>query len=134
MRNKIAIFPWPRASGVSPSRTPGNAAFDTGNKVTVKGTVTRVLGQPHCFLKFDVKDDKGGVVHWVAETSNPADMINRGWTKGSLKAGEEITVTMQVVKSGDPIGRVQEIVLSSGRILSTQLPPEPKVADTVAKP
>ena len=61
-------------------------------------------------------------------------MVNRGSTKGSLKAGEEITVTMQVVKSRRPDRRVPGIVLSSGRILSTQLPPEPKVADTVAKP
>jgi predicted extracellular nuclease len=113
----------------------GNAAFDTGSKVTVKGTVTEwYWANPHCFLKFDVTDDKGGVVHWVAETSNPADMVNRGWGKQSLKPGEEVTVTMQVVKGGNPIGRVQQIVLANGRILGTQLPPEPKPTDDVAKP
>jgi len=113
----------------------GNAAFDTGSNVTVKGTVTEwYWANPHCFLKFDVPDDKGSVVHWVAETNNPADMINRGWTKQSLKPGEEVTVTMQVVKGGHPIGRVQQIVLTNGRILGTQLPPEPKPTDNVAKP
>ena len=45
----------------------GNAAFDVGKKVTLKGTVTEwVWANPHCWLKFDVKDDKGTVVHWVA--------------------------------------------------------------------
>ena len=113
----------------------GNAAFDTGSNVTVKGTVTEwYWANPHCFLKFDVPDDKGSVVHWVAETNNPADMINRGWTKQSLKPGEEVTVTMQVVKGGHAIGRVQQIVLANGRILGTQLPPEPRPTDTVAKP
>ena len=113
----------------------GNAAFDTGSNVTVKGTVTEwYWANPHCFLKFDVTDDKGSVVHWVAETSNPTDMVNRGWVKQSLKPGEEVAVTMQVVKGGKPIGRVQQIVLANGRILSTQLPPEPKPADNVAKP
>jgi predicted extracellular nuclease len=113
----------------------GNAAFDTGTKVTVKGTVTEwYWANPHCFLKFDVMDDKGNVVHWVAETSNPADMVNRGWAKGSLKAGDEVAVTMQVVRGGNPIGRVQQIVLANGRILDTQLPPAPKPTDTVAKP
>ena len=104
----------------------GNAAFDPAG-VTVKGTVTDwTWGNPHCFLKFDVKDDQGKVVQWVAETSNPSDMIDRGWTKQSLKAGYEVTVTMQVVKSGKPIGRVQRIVLADGKVLSTTLPPAPK--------
>ena len=113
----------------------GNAAFDTGTKVTVKGTVTEwYWANPHCFLKFDVTDDKGSVVHWVAETSNPADMVNRGWAKGSLKPGDEVAVTMQVVRGGNPIGRVQQIVLANGRILDTQLPPAPQPTGTVAKP
>src|SRR6188474_1137417 len=104
----------------------GNAAFDS-TSVTVKGTVTDwTWGNPHCFVKFDVKDNQGNIVHWVAETSNPSDMIDRGWTKQSLKAGYEVTVTMLTVKSGKPIGRVQRIVLADGKILSTTLPPAPK--------
>src|ERR1700693_6206788 len=60
----------------------GNAAFETGKKLTMKGTVTEWFwANPHCFLQFDVKDDSGNLVHWVAETSNPPDMINHGWSK-----------------------------------------------------
>jgi len=104
----------------------GNAAFDPAS-VTVKGTVTDwTWGNPHCFVKFDAKDDQGAIVHWVAETSNPSDMVDRGWTKQSLKPGYEVTVTMQIVKSGKPIGRVQRIVLADGKVLSTTLPPAPK--------
>ena len=67
----------------------GNAAFDPAS-VTVTGTVTEFTwGNPHCFVRFDVKDKDGGIVHWVAETSNPSDMIDRGWTKNSLKPGYE---------------------------------------------
>src|SRR5207237_10429725 len=97
----------------------GNAAFDPAS-VTVSGVVTDwTWGNPHCFVKFDVKDKDGTIVNWVAETSNPSDMIDRGWTKKSLKAGDEATVTMQVVKSGKPIGRVQKIVLADGKVLNT---------------
>ena len=104
----------------------GNAAFDS-TSVTVKGTVTEwTWGNPHCFVKFDVKDEQGNIAHWVAETSNPSDMIDRGWTKGSLKPGYEVTVTMLPVKSGKPIGRVQQIVLAGGKVLNTALPPAPK--------
>lgn len=96
----------------------GNAAFDTGKKVTVKGTVTEwTWGNPHIYVKFDAKDDKGSVVHWVAEASNPAAMISRGWNPRDVKVGDEITLIMTVAKNGAPIGRVQQLILPDGRKL-----------------
>jgi hypothetical protein len=97
----------------------GNAAYDNAGKVTMKGTVTEwIWANPHCWLKFDVKDDKGTVVHWVAEDSAPASIVNLGFTKQSFKPGDEITVTMITSKNGQPIGRVQQVVLPNGKILS----------------
>lgn len=96
----------------------GNAAFDSDKRVTLKGTVTEWFwANPHCFLQFDAKDDSGNVVHWVAEASNPPDMINRGWTKGVLKVGDQITVTVIPVKNGKPIGRIAAVVLPNGQTL-----------------
>lgn len=58
----------------------GSAAFDVGKKLIIPAIVTEwVWANPHCFLKFDVADADGTVRHWIAETSNPPDMINRGW-------------------------------------------------------
>ena len=96
----------------------GNAAFDSGKKVALKGTVTEwVWANPHCWLKFDVRDDKGAVVHWVAETNNLADMMERGWSMHTFKPGDEITVTIEPVKNGNPVGRVLEVVLPNGQTL-----------------
>jgi hypothetical protein len=96
----------------------GNAAFDVGKRVTVKGTVTEwVWANPHCWLKFDAKDDKGNVAHWVAETNNAPDMIERGWSKNTFKPGDEVTVTVEPVKSGNPVGRVVGVVLANGQAL-----------------
>ncbi len=54
----------------------------------MKGTVTQWLwANPHCFLKYDTTDDKGGVVHWAAEVSNPIDMTRRGWARNTLSVG-----------------------------------------------
>jgi Family of unknown function (DUF6152) len=98
----------------------GNAAFETGKKLTMNGTVTEWFwANPHCFLQFDVKDDNGQPVHWVAETSNPPDMVNRGWSKQSFKPGDQITVTVEPVKNGRPVGRVLQVVLPNGRTLGT---------------
>jgi len=97
----------------------GNAAFDTNSRVTVKATITEwVWVNPHCFLKFDAKDDKGDVEHWVAETANPSDMVNLGWSKQTFKPGDRVTVTMMRAKNGKPIGRVQQVVLAGGQILN----------------
>lgn len=96
----------------------GNAAFDVGKKVSLKGTVTDwVWANPHCWLKFDVKDDKGNVVHWVAETNNAPDMMEKGWSMRSLKPGDDVTVTLEPVKNGSPVGRVLEVVLPNGQTL-----------------
>jgi hypothetical protein len=97
----------------------GNSAFETEKKLTMKGTVTEWFwANPHCFIQFDVKDDQGQVVHWVAETSAPPSMVNSGWTKQTLKSGDQVTVTVLPVKSGRTVGRVVEVVLPNGQRLS----------------
>lgn len=96
----------------------GSAAFDAGKQVVMKGTVAKwVWANPHCFLSYDVKDDAGNVEHWVVETSNPPDMINRGWSKQTFKPGDEVTVTVEPVKSGKPVGRLLQVVLPNGKTL-----------------
>jgi hypothetical protein len=96
----------------------GNAAFDNGKLMAVKGTVTTwVWANPHCFLKFDVKGENGALVHWSAELNNPPEMIRQGWSRDSLKVGDEITVTMIPAKNGNSIGRVQKVQLPNGQVL-----------------
>lgn len=105
-------------SASSLSAHHGNAAFDVGKKVTVKGTVTEWLwANPHCWLKFDAKDDKGNAVHWVTESNNSSDMLEKGWSKHTLQAGDNVTVTLEPVKNGKPVGRLLEVVLPNGRTL-----------------
>jgi hypothetical protein len=102
----------------------GGAAFDTAKKITMKGTVVEWLwANPHCILKFDVTNDKGEVEHWLAETSNPADMINAGWTKQAVKPGDQLSVTVMPVKNGRPIGRIEEVVLPNGQKLGNGFGP-----------
>ncbi len=99
----------------------GNAALDMQKKLVLKGVVTDWRWQnPHSILKFDVKDDSGNVVNWSAEINNPADMVERGWTAHSIKIGDQITITVNPVKSGKPVGRIVQVVFPDGRTLNTQ--------------
>ena len=96
----------------------GNASLDTGNPVTLKGTVAEwVWSNPHCFLKFDVKDAGGAVVQWVAETQNPVTISKAGWTRKTFVPGDPVTVTLQPAKNGSPIGLTRSVVLASGETL-----------------
>ena len=97
----------------------GNAAYDS-RTVTVKGIITAwVWTNPHSFLKFDAKDEKGNVVHWLGEWNAPSTLINFGITAKSFKPGEEVTVTMVgMSKTGQPVGRVTKVILPDGQELS----------------
>ena len=94
----------------------GAATFDTTTELKLKGTVTEWLWfNPHCFLKFDVKDESGKVTSWAVESGNPTDMTKRGWGRTSFKPGAEVTVTLQPSKSGQPVGRIMSVTLADGK-------------------
>jgi len=114
----------------------GYIQYDTDKKVTLKGTVTRWLwSNPHCLLQLDVTDDSGHVVHWIAESENPSTLSRIGWTEKSLKTGDQITVTALPVKSGNPVGRIIDVVLSSGQKLPGRVNPATEVKpEDPAKP
>ena len=96
----------------------GNASYDYEKTITLKGTVTQWLwANPHCLLKFDVKDDKGELQHWVTEASGPVDMLRIGWSSTALKTGDEITIDLMPSKNGTPVGRIRQVTLSDGTVL-----------------
>ena len=73
----------------------GNAAYDDKNPITIKGTVTEFAWtNPHVQIYLDVKDDKGGVVHWSVETYSPGKLVRAGWTKDSVKAGDQVSINL----------------------------------------
>jgi hypothetical protein len=96
----------------------GNAVYDDTKTITLKGTVTQwAWSNPHCILHLDVTDDSGQVVPWIVETENPTSMFNIGWTKTSMKPGDQVTVTAMQVKNGKPIGHIVDVLLPSGQKL-----------------
>jgi len=98
----------------------GAASFDTTRELTLKGTVTEwIWANPHCFLKFDAKDETNTVRNWAVEVSNPTDMTRLGWARTSFKFGDEVTVTLQPVKNGAPVGRLRRVLLPNGETLGT---------------
>ncbi|HXC31339.1 MAG TPA: DUF6152 family protein [Verrucomicrobiae bacterium] len=98
----------------------GNSAYDMSKTVPVKATVTRFeYTNPHTQVYYDVNNDKGEVEHWVAETTNPA-MLNRvGWSRDTLKPGDQVTLWVNPNKVGAKVTFLQKVTLADGKELST---------------
>ena len=96
----------------------GAAQFDVGKRVTVKGKVVEWFwANPHCFLRFDAAGDDGQVVHWAVETQSGPNILPQGFSKQSFKVGDDVTVTLEPVKNGRPLGRLLRVVLADGSTL-----------------
>jgi hypothetical protein len=88
--------------------------IDLNKLITMKGTVTSFeWANPHVYLMYDVKDEKGNVVHWGAETHAPSVLSDEdGWTRNTFKPGDEITITVFPSRVGAPRGLIAKIVLN----------------------
>lgn len=97
----------------------GAAAYDMSKPLIMKGAiVTKYLwANPHALVFFDAKDDKGSTTHWSVELGSPSAIALTGWNRVSLKAGDVITVYMFAAKNGNPVGRINKIVLADGTLL-----------------
>jgi uncharacterized protein DUF6152 len=93
----------------------GNAEFDLTQSVSLKATIADfVWSNPHSVLFFDVRGDNGKVTRWSCETVQPALLHRAGWTKDSLKAGDQVTVVLHPAKNGKPVGYLQKVILANG--------------------
>ena len=112
----------------------GSAAFDTGKTVTLKGTVKEwVYSNPHCLLRLDVTGADGQVVQWVAEGQAPNVIFPAGYRRDSFKPGDQVTVSVEPVKNGRPMGRILQAVLADGTALGRASSPPPP-AGAAAQP
>lgn len=102
----------------------GNAAYDMDKAVTLKATITGFeFGNPHVQVYFDTTDDKGNVLHWNCEGTNPAMLTRIGWTKNTLRAGDQVTVVVHPNKSPDVnIALLIKVILANGQVLESRNP------------
>ena len=98
----------------------GNASYDTGKTVTVKGTVTAFIwANPHVFLRVDAKDESGNALHWVIEAENVVTQAGKGWSNSTFKPGDEVSIDVIPAKNGQPIGRFRGRIVINGQEFKT---------------
>lgn len=86
--------------------------------IELKGTLTRVdWTNPHVWFYLDVKDANGKVSNWDLEGSSPNGLIRNGWQKGTVKAGDQVTVKCSKAKDRDNGCKVRTMTVPDGRDL-----------------
>jgi len=77
------------------------AEYDANKPIKLTGTVTKVeWTNPHTWFYLDVKDSSGKVTNWGFEMGSPNGLMRQGWTRNSMKPGDEVTVEGSSSKDG----------------------------------
>lgn len=92
--------------------------YDMANLTTVKGTVTQFdWGNPHVWISFEARDDQGNIEKWAGGGPSPSRMAGTGWSKETLKPGDQITAVGHRISDGTNSIRLVKVVVPDGREL-----------------
>src|SRR5262252_1160078 len=91
------------------------AEFDSNKPIKMTGSVTKIEWMnPHAYFYIDVKDASGKVTNWGLEMGSPNGLMRQGWTRNSMKIGDEVTVEGSMAKDGSKIANARTVTLGNG--------------------
>lgn len=97
----------------------GRSNYDMSYTATLKGIVTEFEWvNPHALIHFDVADENGKIEQWIAETNSPNTLSRQGWSKNTVKTGDQITVVGHRVKGGGNYINFSKIIFADGHELN----------------
>ena len=92
------------------------AEYDEKKPVKVTGIVKKVeWTNPHSRMYLEVKDANGGTTVWNFEFGSPNHLFRAGWTRNTVKEGDQITVEGWAAKDGANLAQTRQVVLADGR-------------------
>src|SRR5215471_20102978 len=91
-----------------------SAEFDANKPATMKGFVTKIeWTNPHVWFYIDVKQPDGSVQNWGFEMGPPHGLQTRGWTRTTMKLGDEIKIEGTLAKNGSTRGNARNVTMAS---------------------
>jgi DNA/RNA endonuclease YhcR with UshA esterase domain len=91
------------------------AEYDEKKPVKVTGIVKKVeWTNPHSRMYLDVKDANGTVTVWNFEFGSPNHLFRAGWTRNTVKEGDQITVEGWGAKDGSHMAQTRQVILADG--------------------
>jgi Family of unknown function (DUF6152) len=79
-----------------------SAEFDSNKPIKLQGWVTKIdWTNPHVWIYMNVKDkDSGAMASWGFEMGPPHLLQGSGWSRTTLKIGDEVVVEGSMAKNG----------------------------------
>ena len=120
LRNKLL---WAAAAALTLTIPPASAhhsmaMFDQQSEATITGRVREFQWtNPHSYIQLLVPDENGTVREWSLELGAPMYLYAKGWRPRTLKPGDEITVRIHPLRSGQPGGAVIDATTPDGEQL-----------------
>jgi len=104
----------------------GASEYDMTKIVSLRATVTELqFVNPHTLVTFTVKDDSGKAVEWEGELPSPNLLTRRGWSRSTLKPGDQVTIIGAPAKNGERGMQIKKLVFPDGHEMpGTVLPPD----------
>jgi hypothetical protein len=97
----------------------GRSNYDMTFTATVKGVVTDFQWvNPHALILVDVTGENGKIEKWIAETNSPNTLSRQGWSRNTVKVGDQVTLVGHRVKGGGYYINFSKIVFADGRELN----------------
>ena len=97
------------------------SVYDRSHDTTFKATITEFnWSNPHSQIIFTMTDEHGNAVKWVAEGPGPNRLANHGWSKDSLKPGDQVTIVGNCNKDGSPTMRFEKVIFANGQTLEAR--------------
>ncbi|PYS30396.1 MAG: hypothetical protein DMG11_05305 [Acidobacteria bacterium] len=94
------------------------AEFDSNKTVTVKGTVDKVeWTNPHIWIYVDTKEENGTVTRWQCEGGSPNTLTRQGWSRDSLKPGQQVSIEGFRAKNGSNTCNSRVVTTADGKRL-----------------
>jgi hypothetical protein len=102
----------------------GVAGYDMTKTITVHGTVTKFdWSNPHVVVYLDAKNESGEIQHWTIEFASPVHMVRAGWSKNSMKTGDDIVIDTHPSRNGAPVGITSTITFILKTVVNGQALP-----------
>jgi Family of unknown function (DUF6152) len=81
------------------------AMFDQEHPIELEGTVQEFkFTAPHAFIILAVKQEDGRLETWSLEGVSPSALVREGWSRATLKPGDELKLIIAPLRSGAPGG------------------------------
>ena len=92
-----------------------SAEFDNKQQVELQGFVTKVeWTNPHVWFYINVTDPATGrMTNWGFEMGPPHGLQTRGWTRTTMKLGDEVEVAGTRAKNGSSRGNARTVTMVS---------------------